>query len=246
MAEYPILVHPMDKTDNYIKRCVGIGGDTLMIKDGQVYINSKPSSIPVASQTEYSVETNGQPFADDFLEKELNIDTENGGNGQIYPDEAKANTWIMNMSPEEAEKVKKQPNFKSIKMAFVGIPGSTFPYDTLHQWSTDNFGPIFIPNRGSTISLTPQNIGVYRRLIQTYEGNTLEERDGKYFINGKETTTYTCKWNYYWMMGDNRHRSQDSRFWGFVPETHIVGKASLIWFSWQGGPRWNRLFKSIK
>ncbi|HEX8334680.1 MAG TPA: signal peptidase I [Segetibacter sp.] len=246
MAEYPLLVHPMDKTDNYIKRCVGIGGDTLMIKDGQVYINSKASPIPVSSQTEYIVETNGQPFDDEFLKNELNINTEEGANGQIYPFEGKANSWVMNMSPEDAVKVKKQPNFKSMEMAFVHIPGSTFPYDTLHEWSADNFGPIFIPKRGSTITLTSQNIGVYSRLIQTYEGNTLEQRGDKYFINGKETITYTCKWNYYWMMGDNRHRSQDSRYWGFVPETHIVGKASLIWFSWQGGPRWNRLFKSIK
>jgi signal peptidase I len=103
-----------------------------------------------------------------------------------------------------------------------------------------------VPAKGSTINLTPDNIDAYRRLITVYEGNTLEERDGKFFINGKETTGYKCKWNYYWMMGDNRHRSQDSRYWGFVPETHIVGKASLIWFSWEKGPRWSRLFKSIK
>jgi len=96
------------------------------------------------------------------------------------------------------------------------------------------------------ITLTPQNIALYKRLIGNYEQNTFEEANGKYIINGKEANTYTVKYNYYWMMGDNRHRSQDSRFWGFVPETHVVGKASLIWFSWEKGPRWKRLFNGIK
>jgi signal peptidase I len=128
----------------------------------------------------------------------------------------------------------------------MNMPGQTFPYSAKTAWTVDNFGPIYVPAKGSTINLTPDNIDAYRRLITVYEGNTLEERDGKFFINGKETAGYKCKWNYYWMMGDNRHRSQDSRYWGFVPETHIVGKASLIWFSWEKGPRWSRLFKSIK
>ena len=151
------------------------------------------------------------------------------------------------MTPTEAELVKKQPNFKSLlNLRIINMPGITFPYIQLIIWTTDNFGPIYIPKRGSTITINPDNIEIYRRLITTYEGQYFEEANGKFIINGKETTTYTCKWNYYWMMGDNRHRSQDSRYWGFVPETHIVGKASLIWFSWENGPRWNRLFKTIK
>jgi signal peptidase I len=245
IAEYPIHVHPMDKTDNYIKRCVGVPGDNLQVKDGRVLINSAPNQIPPASQTEYIVETNGQPFSEEFLTKELHINTEDT-KGQMYPYEGKPNAWVMNMTPSEAELVKKQPNFKSIEFAYNNMPGTTFPYDGIHQWTADNFGPVFIPKRGSVLTLSPENIEIYRRVITTYEGNTLEERGGKYFINGKETDTYTCKLNYYWMMGDNRHRSQDSRYWGFVPETHIVGKASLIWFSWENGPRWNRLFKTIK
>lgn len=245
MAEYPIHVHPMDKTDNYIKRCIAIGGDTLSIKDGVVYINSKTAAVPTASQTEYIVETNGQPFNEDFLQKQLHIDPENNDD-QIYPYQGKANSYVINMTSEEANLIKKQSNFKNINFAFMNLPGSTFPYSPNILWNVDNFGPIYVPAKGSTLYLTPNNIDIYRRLITTYEGNTLDEKDGKYFINQKETTTYTCKWNYYWMMGDNRHRSQDSRYWGFVPETNIVGKASLIWFSWEKGPRWNRLFKTIK
>jgi signal peptidase I len=245
MAEYPILVHPMDKTDNYIKRCVAVGGDTLSIKDAVVFINGVQAQIPPHSQIDYMVETNGQPFNEEFLQTSLHINSEDT-QGQIEAYQGKANTYVINMTPVEAELVKKQPNCKNVSIAYINAPGETFPYNSTNIASRDNFGPIYIPAKGSTITLTAANIDVYRRLITNYEENTLEERDGKFFINGQSTNTYKCKWNYYWMMGDNRHRSQDSRFWGFVPETHIVGKASLIWFSWESGPRWNRLFQSIK
>jgi signal peptidase I len=235
----------MDKTDNYIKRCIAIGGDTLQIRDGRVYIDGQPSPVPDASQTEYIVETNGQPFNEEFLQTQLHINSDDT-KGQIYAYQGRPNSFVINMTPGEAESVRKQPNFKSMDFAYVNIPGSTYPYNAKILWTPDNFGPIYVPAKGSTITLTADNIDIYRRLITTYEGNKLEERDGKFIINGQPTNSYKCKWNYYWMMGDNRHRSQDSRYWGFVPETHIVGKASLIWFSWENGPRWNRLFKSIK
>ncbi len=245
MAEYPIHVHPMDKTDNYIKRCIAVGGDTLMIVNGKVYIDSKPSPIPLASQTEYLVETNGKAFSDEFLETQLHINVDDPKD-QIYAYQGKPNTYVINMTPAAAEIVKKQPNVIAVTFFFNTMQGTTFPYSAGNTWSADNFGPLFVPAKGSTITLSAANIDIYRRLITTYEGNKLEEKEGKFYINGQETTTYKCKWNYYWMMGDNRHRSQDSRYWGFVPETNIVGKASLIWFSWEKGPRWNRLFKSIK
>jgi signal peptidase I len=122
-----------------------------------------------------------------------------------------------------------------------------FPYDTLYgKWTIDNYGPLYIPAKDQTITLDEKNIIRYERVIRAYEGNKVEKKDGKLLINGKVSDTYTFKQNYYWLMGDNRHNSLDSRFWGFVPEDHVVGKASLIFFSWEEGPRWNRLFRTIR
>ena len=245
MNENPILIHPMDKTDNYIKRCVAVGGDLLQVKGGSLFINNQPAFVPGGSQTEYMVETNGTNFTDDFLKDELGIDIDNPSD-QIYPG-GKPSAFVLNMTAAEAEKVKKQPNVKSMVPYSNNQIGATFPNDeTNFPWTVDNFGPLKIPQKGDVLSITPQTVALYRRLIITYEHNTMDEINGKFIINGKETTTYTTKYNYYWMMGDNRHRSQDSRYWGFVPETHVVGKASLIWFSWEKGPRWKRLFNGIK
>lgn len=249
MADYPILVHPMDKTDNYIKRCVAVGGDLLQVKGGQLFINNQPAFVPPASQTDYIVETNGQQFSEDYLKNELSIDVNDAESQSYGIYDKQANSYVLNLSPADVDNIKKQSNFKSIRPLLSETPNGNifFPYDPANaNWSADDYGPITIPKKNSTVTLTPQNISLYRRLINVYENNVLEEVNGKFILNGKEITTYTFKYNYYWMMGDNRHRSQDSRYWGFVPETHIVGKASLIWFSWQKGPRWNRLFKSIK
>ena len=121
-----------------------------------------------------------------------------------------------------------------------------FPYDTAYKWTVDYYGPLWIPKKGATLQLTPQNYSIYKRAIQTYEGNDFYMQNGKFYLNGKEAASYTFKMDYYWMMGDNRHESQDSRFWGFVPEDRVVGKAWMIWFSWNDGPRWNRLFRIVK
>ena len=245
MREYPILIHPMDKTDNYIKRCVAVGGDELQVKNGSLFINNQPAMIPPGSQTEHLVETNGTNFSDDFLKEELGIDLDNSTD-QIRPG-GKPGTFILNMTAAETAKVKKQSNIKSISSYSDNQIGATFPNDEInYAWTIDNYGPLKIPKKGDVLSITPQTIALYRRLIITYENNTLDEINGKFIINGKEANTYTTKFNYYWMMGDNRHRSQDSRYWGFVPETNVVGKASLIWFSWEKGPRWKRLFNGIK
>ncbi len=243
--ENQMLVHPYDKTDNYIKRCTGMPGDVIQVKHGVLYVNNQPAYISPSSQIDYLVETNGDIFSVDFLKDSLGVDINN-------TDEIQADTsrkmYIINLTPDKAAMLRKQPNVKNVSIFEINDQtfGDTFPFDTTNfKWTADNYGPLQIPKKDATITLTPQNFALYQRTITTYEHNTLEQTANSYVINGKPTNTYTFKQDYYWMMGDNRHRSQDSRFWGYVPETNIVGKASLIWFSWSDGPRWSRFFKSI-
>jgi signal peptidase I len=243
---YPVLVHPMDKTDNYIKRCVGVPGDLLEVRSGVLYINGQPGFQSPSSQTEYLVQTDGSSLSSEFLLTELGIDIDNPRD-QIRFMSGQTNIFVINMTPAEAAKVKALSNVNSVALYSDNMVGQTFPNnEALYPWTVDNFGPLRIPRKGDKVELTPATIDIYRRLITTYEHNQLDENNGKYIINGKEATSYTVQLNYYWMMGDNRHRSQDSRFWGFVPETHIVGKASMIWFSYENGPRWKRIFSSIQ
>ncbi|QES89248.1 S26 family signal peptidase [Rhizosphaericola mali] len=238
-----IWVHPMDKTDNYIKRCTAIPGDTVKLIGGNLFINGQPAFVPEDAQRDYIVTTNGTPLSDAFLksigtrtnqEDTDNLELEQGSN---------PNQYKIYLRAKDIPLVEKQPNF--VKIEPVIQDNDVFPYDTFHKWTPDNFGPLYIPKKGATITLTPENFALYQRAITTYEHNTFEEHGSQFVINGKPATTYTFKYNYYWMMGDNRHRSQDSRYWGMVPETNIVGRASLIWFSYDHGPRWNRIFKSI-
>ncbi len=241
LSQYPILIHPYDKTDNYIKRCTAVAGDEVQVKEGVLYVNGKQADSPVDFQQEYFVPTNGKNITGDFLNENLGTN--------ITQDqteiEAPNGFVVLNMTLKEKELVEGYLHTK-LSIATYKRDHSVFPFSTISAgWSRDNYGPIKIPAKGETLHLTASNIDLYRRLISVYEHANLEEKEGKFFIDGKETSNYTCKYNYYWMMGDNRHRSQDSRFWGFVPETHVVGKASLIWFSWSGGPRWKRIFKSI-
>jgi signal peptidase I len=253
-----ILVHPVDKTDNYIKRCIAVGGDVLQVRDGLVYINNQKAPVPTGSQRTYLVKTNGTPLNWDDLESEYGIqvrgqdDKVQDWHDQLDEHFAVQHDYPIFLTESDAATVRKLPNVTSIQPILSSYnpqsPEDLFPYDTAyHHFGIDNYGPIYIPKKGATVTLKPQNIAEYRRLITNYEGHTLEEPgNGQYVIDGKPTTTYTFKYNYYWMMGDSRHNSQDSRFWGFVPETHIVGKASFIWFSWDKGPRWKRIFRSIR
>ena len=207
-----------------------------------MYVNGEAPFLPPASETYYYVATNGQPLDPDVLKEEYDVDME-------IPDEftagAQPNTFRMLLTNEAKAKMLKNGLAKTI-LPELNTMHDLYPYDTVHKWTEDNYGPIWIPKKGAALKLTPENYTIYERAIRTYEHNELENRGGKFFINGQQTDQYTFKMDYFWMMGDNRHGSQDSRYWGFVPEDHIVGSASLIWMSWNHGVRWKRLFKKIK
>ncbi|ASZ11763.1 signal peptidase I [Chitinophaga pendula] len=241
-SQYHITSRPVDKRENYIKRCLAEAGDTLSIKNGVVYVNGAQAPIPPASERKYWVQTNGDPLNPSRLD-ELDI-TPNPD--QTYPD----GLFKYNLTQSDAAVLKTFPVVKRVE-SYVdedNADPNVFPFDTLHhKWSQDNFGPLYIPKKGATVKLDESNIAIYDRVIRVYEGNTLEQKNGQFIINGQTTDNYTFKMNYYWMMGDNRHNSLDSRYWGFVPEDHVVGKAWLIWMSYgKGSIRWSRLFRTIK
>jgi signal peptidase I len=242
--DYPIIVKPVDKRENYIKRCVALPGDTLLIKDQVIYINGKPSPFPPESETFYYVETGGQALDEAAMKEEYNVDI---NNAEEIQSTGKANTFRMLLTHEAKEKMLKSGLTKSIVPEMDSVYGANpvFPYDHIHHWTQDEFGPLWMPKKGAVLTLTPENYTLYERAIRTYEGNKLEIKDGKFYINDQETNQYTFKMDYFWMMGDNRHNSLDSRFWGLVPEDHIVGHPAVVWMSWNGGVRWNRLMKKI-
>jgi len=236
---YTIATRPVDKRENYIKRCVAIGGDTLEVKQGILFINSKPAFVPPGSAIRYVVYSKRAIPEEELAEAgvELNdLADYQMGNGMYY----------LNLTQSEKEKVSKLQGIDSMHIYLHSPSYDIFPRDlSIANWSIDNFGPLWVPKKGATIELNARNIAFYKRVIRVYENNKWEERDGKIFINDQPATTYTFKMNYYWMMGDNRHNSQDSRFWGFVPEDHVVGEAGMIWMSWNSGIRWKRLFNII-
>ncbi len=246
-----IVVRPVDKRENFIKRCVAVAGDTIQIKDGIVHINGQVSDAPDMALSPWLVTMEGNaglPTA--FLTDEMDVDPDDPEQRDFSTVPGMPDTYRLNLTEAQAETLKKMDGVKPgsvVRELNTSGFGNTFPYDTAHyKWSEDNFGPLWIPRKGETLRLTAENIAAYRRVIEVYEGNRFEDRNGQYFINGAPVDSYTFRMNYYWMMGDNRHNSQDSRFWGFVPEDHIVGRASLIWFSWKNGPRWRRLFNVIR
>ncbi len=244
-----IITRPVDKRENFIKRCVAIAGDTLQIKNKIVYINNVAEPLPEYHEFKYDVTTTA-PLDPDQLNAigiQFNMDDEN--KNQVH--QLQINLYEISMTDGEKASLKMLPMVKDIEPMVPG-PGDKSPYlfpfqgAGIENWTVDNYGPMWIPKKGVTIPLTPDNVIRYKRCIAVYEGNKFEEKNGQYFINGTPATTYTFKMDYYWMMGDNRHNSLDSRFWGFVPEDHVVGKASLIWFSYNHGPRWSRIFMKIK
>lgn len=240
---------PVDKKSNYVKRCVGIPGDNLSIKDGLVYIDGKLLQLPERAkpQFSYKVALDGKtPIDFESLFKELDI-TDPAG----FIDQTKRDTIFMSaLTQASAERLKNIPGITAvIRQISRENDNGIFPH--INKWNRDNYGPVYIPEQGKTITLNLETIPFYKSIITDYENNDLKINGSEIRINGEIATSYTFKQNYYWMMGDNRHNSEDSRYWGFVPENHIVGKPIFIWLSWDTNGkglnkiRWDRVFTTV-
>ena len=260
-----VVVRPVDRRENYVKRCVGLPGDTLEIRDAQVYIDGKPLENPEDMQLNYLVQTTG-PYITEDMFRELGISkddqamvtnesllmemglTHRDAQGRLAP------TYDLPLTKKMLETLSANKKLVSrIVMEPEMFTGQMYPLNLYTKWDRNNYGPIWIPKKGATIKLTEDNLPIYERPIRAYEGNTLEVKEDDIYINGKKTDEYTFKMDYYWMMGDNRHNSADARSWGFVPEDHVVGKPIVVWLSldkdrdwFDGKIRWNRIFKWVK
>lgn len=284
-----VVSRPVDRRENYVKRCVGLPGDTLQIIKGQVMIDGKAIENPENMQFNYFVQTNGSYIPEEMF-RELGISKEDQMLMNDY------STTKQNMLQQGYSEADIEATFNNIdaNLAELGLPGKNnaghlnpiyylpltqamyntlngnkkltgkitiespeyagpmYPLNQNTKWDRDNYGPIWIPNKGATITLNANNLPIYERCISVYEGNKLEVKEDGIYINGTKTDTYTFRMDYYWMMGDNRHKSADSRYWGFVPEDHVVGKPIVVWLSldkdrgwFDGKIRWNRIFKWV-
>lgn len=238
--------YPVDLKTNYIKRCVAIPGDVLEIKDRQVIINGTPMVNPPNMQYSYTV------LAKDVINAR-NLDKLNLTKNEDYFERQHTQNgvyYLMHLTDELAAQLRALPYITKVELVQQSYDGRTFPHSPLFKWTADDFGKLTIPKEGWTIQLNDTTLATYGSTIVDYDHNKdARITDGKLFIDGQPVTSYTFKQNYYFMMGDNRHNSHDSRYWGFVPEDHIVGKGFFIWLSidrGQGGIRWNRFFNLIK
>ena len=251
-----VVYRPVDMRDHYVKRAVGMPGDSLQIINNSLYINGQLMKEPEKLQYNYFVETNGNHFSAKELQ-DLGINEDDivllsnqtfafgndtlGVSGTLYH---------FPLTKAMREKLERHSIVKKIIIEPSPSPDQfyTFPIDMETGWTRDNYGPLWIPKKGATIYLTPENLELYKRCIVNYEGHDLVVKDHIVYIDGIASDTYTFEMDYYWMMGDNRHNSLDSRSWGFVPEDHIVGKPMFVWLSWdkdKKGIRWSRFFSTL-
>ena len=238
---------PIDKKSNYVKRCVGIPGDSLEIKDGYIFINGKQTVLPDRAKPQYfNTVTVKEGFNPTSLITRYGSTELGGGTNGIF---------TVNLTDENALNLKNNPYVISVIKDLTpkgNFDNKIFPHNNKYPWSVDNYGPIYIPKEGKTVELNAKSIPFYKRIIEVYENNDLTINGNEIFINGKLATDYTFKQNYYWMMGDNRHNSEDARFWGYVPFDHVVGKPVFVWFSWDTNGqglgekiRWERVFTTV-
>lgn len=242
-----IIYRPVDRRDNYVKRCVGLPGDTITIKSGVLHVNGVASRESDGQQVTYYVVTNGTTINPKAFERM-----------GIYKSDQRmisSSVYEMTLTKQNASAISKFSNVKNVSTVYDS-PGRfvpwIFPYKKELAWNEDNFGPLWIPAEGASVKLDTSNLCLYDRIIDVYEDNDLKVEGADIYINGKLADSYTFKMNYYWMMGDNRQNSADSRYWGFVPEDHLVGKPKFIWLSIDKEAtglkkiRFRRMFMGIK
>ena len=247
----PVIVRPTDKKDHYVKRCVALPGDTLSVKDGLVYIDGVQQEVYPGIQLTYRVTTDGHKINPKIIDNlSLNV-------GELFYDSRIPGYPAMPLTAQMLEKVKALSNVVEVVPNIDVWPSTMdsylmiFPFTENTHWTRDFFGPLWIPKKGATVTLDAESLPFYERIIRDYEHNDLSVSGDKIYINGEEAKEYTFKQDYYFMMGDNRHNSLDSRYWGFVPEDHIVGKPSVIWLStdrdrkFPNNIRWKRFLKFV-
>ena len=245
--KYTVIFRPVDRRDNYVKRCIGIPGDTITIRSGVLYLNGKIVPDNRTQQTTYVVGTNGTTINPKAFER-LNI-------SRSDQTMISGSAYLLPLTKGNEETISKFSNVTEVS-AVLAREGEyaphIFPYNPVYGWNEDNYGPIWLPVKGATVKLDTSNLCLYTRIIDVYENNDLRVEGSTIFINNVPSDNYTFKMGYYWMMGDNRHNSADSRYWGFVPEDHIVGKPKFIWLSLDKEAkglkriRWNRMFMKVR